>query len=55
MIPKLFLQKGLDGVNRKGKINRKQGVPQTRDTTGKRVARTNNNSIGSVGLIIHVR
>ena len=38
VIPKMFLQKGLDGVNRKGKINRREGVPQTRDTAGKRVA-----------------
>ena len=38
MSPKILLQKGLDGVNRKGKINRREGVPQTRHTTDKRVA-----------------
>ena len=38
MIPKMFLQKGLDGVKRNGKINRREGVPQTRNTTSKRIA-----------------
>ena len=38
MIPKVLLQKGLDRVDRKGKIDRREGVPQTRDTADKRVA-----------------
>ena len=37
VIPKMFLQNGLDRVNRKGKINRREGVQQKRDTAGKRV------------------
>ena len=31
----MFLQNSFDGVNKKGKINRRKGVPRTRDTRGK--------------------
>ena len=33
----VFFQNGVDGMSRKGKINWREGVPQTRDTTGKQL------------------